>query len=43
MDIGDAFRTRINDRVGEAIGNVSIGVFGHVTVVKSGRVFRPIA
>ena len=37
MDIGDAFRTRINDRVGEAIGKYfDRGFSGHVTVIKSG-------
>ncbi|KQZ14577.1 hypothetical protein ASD44_11215 [Mesorhizobium sp. Root554] len=37
MDVGDAFRTRINDRVGEAIGKYfDRGFSGHVTVVKAG-------
>lgn len=37
MDIGDAFRTRINDRVGEAIEKYfDRGFSGHVTVIKSG-------
>ncbi|HEV2502167.1 MAG TPA: ribosome-associated translation inhibitor RaiA [Mesorhizobium sp.] len=37
MDIGDAFRTRITDRIGEAIGKYfDRGFAGHVTVVKSG-------
>ena len=37
MDIGDAFRTRITDRVGEAIGKYfDRGFSGHVTVIKSG-------
>jgi len=40
MDIGDAFRTRINDRVGEAIGKYfDRGFSGHVTVIKSGSRF----
>jgi ribosomal subunit interface protein len=37
MDIGDAFRVRINERVGEAIGKYfDRGFSGHVTVVKAG-------
>ena len=37
MDIGDAFRTRITDRIGEAIGKYfDRGFSGHVTVVKAG-------
>ncbi|MGN6146591.1 MAG: ribosome hibernation-promoting factor, HPF/YfiA family [Mesorhizobium sp.] len=37
MDIGDAFRTRITDRIGEAIGKYfDRGFSGHVTVVKKG-------
>ena len=37
MDIGDAFRTRITDRIGEAIGKYfDRGFAGHVTVVKAG-------
>ena len=44
MDIGDAFRTRINDRVGEAIGKYfDRGFSGHVTVINRGRAFRPTA
>jgi ribosomal subunit interface protein len=40
MDIGDAFRTRISDRVGEAIEKYfDRGFSGHVTVVKSGSRF----
>lgn len=40
MDIGDAFRTRINDRVGEAIGKYfDRGFSGQVTVIKSGSRF----
>jgi ribosomal subunit interface protein len=40
MDIGDAFRTRINDRVGEAIEKYfDRGFSGHVTVIKSGSRF----
>ena len=36
MDIGDAFRTRITDRIGEAIGKYfDRGFAGHVTVVKA--------
>lgn len=36
MDIGDAFRTRIEGRIGEAIDKYFDGGFsGHVTVVKS--------
>ena len=37
MDVGDAFRIRINDRIGEAIGKYfDRGFSGHVTVVKAG-------
>jgi ribosomal subunit interface protein len=37
MDVGDAFRVRINDRIGEAIGKYfDRGFSGHVTVVKAG-------
>jgi ribosomal subunit interface protein len=37
MEIGDAFRTRIEDRIGEAIDKYFDGGFsGHVTVEKSG-------
>lgn len=37
MDIGDAFRIRINDRIGDAIGKYfDRGFSGHVTVVKKG-------
>lgn len=37
MDIGDAFRTRITDRIGEAIEKYfDRGFAGHVTVVKAG-------
>ncbi|PLP56413.1 ribosomal subunit interface protein [Mesorhizobium loti] len=37
MDIGDAFRTRITDRIAEAIGKYfDRGFAGHVTVVKAG-------
>ncbi|RUM96532.1 ribosome-associated translation inhibitor RaiA [Pseudaminobacter arsenicus] len=40
MDIGDAFRTRIEGRIGEAIEKYFDGGFsGHVTVVKSGSRF----
>ena len=40
MDIGDAFRTRIEARVGEAIDKYFDGGFaGHVTVAKSGSRF----
>ena len=36
MDIGDAFRVRINGRIGEAIGKYfDRGFSGHVTVIKS--------
>jgi ribosomal subunit interface protein len=36
MDIGDAFRTRIEERIGEAVDKYFDGGFsGHVTVVKS--------
>jgi ribosomal subunit interface protein len=37
MDVGDAFRSRINDRVGDAVGKYfERGFSGHVTVIKSG-------
>jgi ribosome-associated translation inhibitor RaiA len=37
MDIGDAFRTRINDRVGEVIDKYfDRGFSGQIVVVKSG-------
>ncbi|CAN7469896.1 ribosome hibernation-promoting factor, HPF/YfiA family [Aminobacter aminovorans] len=37
MDVGDAFRTRIEGRIGEAIGKYfDRGFSGHVNVVKSG-------
>ena len=37
MDIGDAFRARINDRVGEVIGKYfDRGFSGQIVVVKSG-------
>lgn len=40
MDIGDAFRTRINDRVNEAIEKYfDRGFSGHVTVIKAGSRF----
>jgi len=40
MDIGDAFRSRIEGRVGEAIEKYFDGGFsGHVTVIKSGSRF----
>lgn len=40
MDIGDAFRTRIEGRIGEAIEKYFDGGFsGHVTMVKSGSRF----
>jgi ribosomal subunit interface protein len=40
MDIGDAFRARIEGRVGEAIDKYFDGGFsGHVTVMKSGSRF----
>ncbi|MBX3577636.1 MAG: ribosome-associated translation inhibitor RaiA [Rhizobiaceae bacterium] len=40
MDIGDAFRSRIEQRVGEAIDKYFDGGFsGHVTVAKSGARF----
>ncbi|MBS3648629.1 ribosome-associated translation inhibitor RaiA [Pseudaminobacter sp. 19-2017] len=40
MDIGDAFRGRIEARVGETIGKYFDGGFGgHVTVIKSGSRF----
>jgi len=40
MDIGDAFRTRIESRIGEAVEKYFDGGFsGHVTVEKSGSRF----
>ncbi len=37
MDVGDALRTRINDRIGEAIEKYfDRGFSGHVTLVKAG-------
>lgn len=40
MEIGDAFRSRIEGRVGEAVGKYFDGGFaGHVTVEKSGSRF----
>lgn len=40
MDIGDAFRTRIEGRIGEAVDKYFDGGFsGHVTVVKEGSRF----
>ncbi|WP_420960254.1 ribosome hibernation-promoting factor, HPF/YfiA family [Brucella sp. IR073] len=40
MDIGDAFRIRIEERIGEAVGKYFDGGYsGHVTVVKSGSRF----
>ncbi len=40
MDIGDAFRARIEGRIGEAIGKYFDGGFGgHVTVEKNGSRF----
>lgn len=40
MDIGDAFRIRIEERIGEAVGKYFAGGYsGHVTVVKSGSRF----
>lgn len=37
MDVGDAFRVRINERIGEATGKYfDRGFSGHVTVVKAG-------
>lgn len=40
MDVGDAFRTRIEDRIGEAVGKYFDGNFsGHVVVEKSGSRF----
>src|ERR687887_2460822 len=40
MEIGDAFRTRIEGRIGEAIDKYFDGGFsGHVTVEKSGSRF----
>ena len=40
MDIGDAFRSRIEGRIGEAIDKYFDGGFsGHVTVEKSGSRF----
>ena len=41
MDIGDAFRTRIDTRIGEAIDKYFDGGFsGHVTVSKSGSRYK---
>lgn len=40
MDIGDAFRTRIQDRIGDAVQKYFDGGFsGHVTVEKAGSRF----
>lgn len=40
MDIGDAFRTRIDDRIGDVVAKYFDGGFsGHVTVMKSGSRF----
>ncbi len=40
MEIGEAFRTRIEDRIGEAVNKFFDGGFtGHVTVEKSGSRF----
>ena len=40
MDIGDAFRSKIEDRIGDAVGKYFDGGFsGHVTVEKSGSRF----
>ena len=40
MDIGDSFRTRIDDRIGEVVSKYFDGGFsGHVTVTKSGSRF----
>jgi ribosomal subunit interface protein len=40
MDIGDAFRTRIESRIGDAVEKYFDGGFsGHVTVEKSGSRF----
>lgn len=37
MDVGDAFRIRINERIGEATGKYfDRGFSGHVTVIKAG-------
>lgn len=37
MDVGDAFRTRIDDRIGDAVGKYfDRGFSGHVTLIKSG-------
>ncbi len=37
MDVGDAFRIRINDRIGESIGKYfDRGFSGHVTIIKAG-------
>jgi ribosomal subunit interface protein len=37
MDVGDAFRVRINERIGEATGKYfDRGFSGHVTVIKAG-------
>ncbi|MGE0503751.1 MAG: ribosome-associated translation inhibitor RaiA [Rhizobiaceae bacterium] len=40
MDIGDAFRSRIEERIGDAVGKYFDGGFsGHVTVSKNGSRF----
>ncbi|PZN59176.1 MAG: ribosome-associated translation inhibitor RaiA [Proteobacteria bacterium] len=40
MDVGDAFRARINDRIGEAVGKYfDRGFSGHVTIIKSNSRF----
>ena len=40
MEIGDAFRTKIEGRIGEAVGKYFDGGFGgHVTVIKTGSRF----
>ena len=40
MEIGDAFRTRIDDRIGEIVAKYFDGGFsGHVTVERSGSRF----
>lgn len=40
MDIGDAFRSKIEDRIGDAVGKYFDGGFsGHVTVEKAGSRF----
>ena len=37
MDVGDAFRTRIDERIGDAVGKYfDRGFSGHVTLIKSG-------